>query len=177
MSLITSSKPPRLRVLAAVTVLGLSILAPASALENDGATSVSPSQGITSPGHQIQTSNSGKAWFDNGQPITANAWIQTIAKGGCGSFSTSAVMNVSPVWIKNTTSFYQIGLGSVTIKGVSLESSRAGGNTLVWTNNNGARGSYLSGTVCGGWGALYVGMDVAASAYYNGNFRIASTRI
>lgn len=54
MSLITSSKPPRLRVLAAATVLGLSILAPASALETDGATSVSPSQGITSPGHQIQ---------------------------------------------------------------------------------------------------------------------------
>lgn len=86
-------------------------------------------------------------------------------------------MNASPVWIKNTTSFYQIGLGSVSIRGVNIESSRSGNNTLVWTNDNGARGSYLSGTVCGGWGAIYVGMDVTASAFYYGNNRIASTHI
>lgn len=86
-------------------------------------------------------------------------------------------MNVSPQWIKNTTSFYQIGVGSLSIGSLNLESSRAGGNTLTWTNNNGAKGSYLHGSVCGGWGALYVGMDVSASAFYNGSSRVASTRI
>lgn len=158
---------PHISGVAAIAALSFGILAPAAALENQDVAPTEVSQGATLASHEIQTSNSGTTRFDNGQPITANAWIQTISKGGCGSFSTSAVMNVSPVWIRNTTSFYQIGLGSVSIKGVSIESSRAGGNTLVWTNNNGAKGSYLSGTASGGWGALYVGMDVSASALYN----------
>lgn len=86
-------------------------------------------------------------------------------------------MNASPNWIRNNTSFYQIGIGSISIKNLSIESSRSGPNSLVWTNNNGARGSYLSGSVCGGWGAIYVGMDVSGTAFYNGTTRVASTKI
>lgn len=86
-------------------------------------------------------------------------------------------MAVSPKYITNRTDFYQIGLGSLSIKGVSIGSSRKDSNTLIWTNSNGARGSYLSGSVCGGWGAVYVGVDVQASAFYYGNLRVASAHI
>ncbi|MDP9905793.1 hypothetical protein J2S90_002764 [Arthrobacter bambusae] len=124
------------------------------------------------------TSASGTAYFDNGQPITANMWIQPVSNGGCGSFSSSAVMNVSPNWIRNTTSFYQYGVGSISIKGVNVSGSGTSNPaTLQWTNSNGARGSYLSGTVCMGWGAFYLGADVAATAYYYGNLRTASARV
>jgi len=123
------------------------------------------------------SNNVGYAYFDNGQRITANAWIQGFTWTACGNWQTSAVMAVSPNWIRNTTSFYQIGLGSLAIKGVSIESSRAGNNTLVWTNSNGSKGSYLSGSVCGGWGAVYVGEDVSAQAFYYGNLRTASAHI
>lgn len=124
------------------------------------------------------TSNSGTAYFDNGQPITANMWIQSVAKGGCGSFASSAVMNVSPNWIRNTTSFYQYGVGSISIKGVNISGSGTSNPaTIQWTNSNGARGSYLSGTVCMGWGSFYLGADVAATAYYYGNLRTASAHV
>lgn len=125
----------------------------------------------------MATSSSGSAYFDNGQRITANMWIQSFSWTGCGSFQSSAVMAVSPNYITNRTSFYQYGLGSLSIKGLSIESSRSGSNSIVWTNSNGARGSYLSGSVCGGWGAVYVGADVSASAYYYGNYRVASAHI
>lgn len=123
------------------------------------------------------TANSGSTSFGDGATLTANAWIQPFSWSGCGQFKTSAVMNRSPRWIRNKTSFYQIGLGSLSIKGISIESSRAGENTLVWTNSNGAKGSYLSGSVCGGWGAVYLGIDVTGIALYHGMTRIASTHI
>jgi len=124
------------------------------------------------------TSGSGTAYFDNGQPITANMWIQSVAEGGCGSFSSSAVMNVSPNWIRNTTSFYQYGVGSISIKGVNIsQSGTSNPNTLQWTNSNGATGSYLSGTVCMGWGSFYLGADVSATGYYYGYLRTASARV
>ena len=122
------------------------------------------------------TSDSGTARFDNGKVITANIWIQSFSWTGCGSFQSSAVMTVSPVWIRNITSFYQIGFGSVSVKGVSLDSDRQS-NSVTWTNSNGAKGSYISGSVCGGWGAVYVGADTSATAFYYGNVRTASARV
>lgn len=123
------------------------------------------------------TTDIGYAYFDNGQRITANAWIQSFTWTSCGNFQTSAVMAVSPNYITNQTSFYQIGLGSIGVKGVNIDSSRQNSSTLRWTNSNGAKGSYLSGSVCGGWGAIYVGEDVAAQAFYYGNLRTASAHI
>jgi len=123
------------------------------------------------------TSNSGTARFDNGQKITANMWIQSFSWTGCGNWQSSAVMQVSPVYIINTTSFYQIGFGSLSIKGVNIGQSRVNDTTLSWKNSNGAKGSYLSGSVCGGWGAIYVGADVSAAAYYYGNYRVASAHV
>lgn len=128
----------------------------------------------TAPAHATSSSGS-TSW--GGATLTANAWIQSFSWTGCGSFKTSAVITKTPKYITNRTSFYQIGLGSLSVKGLSIESSRAGANTLVWTNSNGSKGSYLAGTVCGGWGAVYVGMDVGAGALFNGNYRTASARI
>ncbi|GAB3190190.1 hypothetical protein [Nesterenkonia suensis] len=122
------------------------------------------------------TSDSGNAYFDNGERLTANMWIQPVAEGGCGSFQSSAVATTTTNWIRNNTDFYQYGIGSVTVKGVSIDNSRSGDSSLVWTNTN-ASGSYLSGTVCGGWGSVYVGADVTATAYHYGNVRVASARV
>ena len=121
-------------------------------------------------------SGSGIAKFDNGQVITANLWIQSFSTS-CGAWKSSAVMKVSPRNITNQTAFYQNGFGTLSISGVSIESSRQNPNTLRWTNDKGQKGSYLSGSVCGGWGAVYVGADVQASAFYFGNFRIASAHV
>lgn len=122
------------------------------------------------------TSDSGNAYFDNGERLTANMWIQPIAEGGCGSFQSSAVATTTTNWIRNSTDFYQYGIGSVSVAGVSLEGSRNGGSSLVWTNTN-ASGSYLSGTVCGGWASVYVGADVSATGYHYGNIRVANARV
>ncbi len=133
---------------------------------------------LASAGMVGATSDSGTTSFDNGNTITANAWIQSFSWTGCGDFSSSAVMNVPATSdITNQTSFYDIGLGSVSIKGVSIESSRESSNSLRWTNSAGVTGSYLSGTVCGGWASIYVGMDVSASSLHYGNFRIATAHI
>ena len=163
------------RVIAMAAVFS-ALLPGGAALADDDAPhdKTSPEQ---SKGASAETANSGSATFPDGTNLTANAWIQSYTWTGCGDFTSSAVMNASPEWIENTTSFYQIGFGSISIKGVSIESSRAGENTLVWTNDNGAKGSYLSGSVCGGWGGAYVGMDVTGKALYDGNVRIASTRL
>lgn len=123
------------------------------------------------------TSGSGTAYFDNGQPLTANMWIQSVAKGGCGSFQSSAVMNVSPNWIRNTTDFYQYGVGSISIKGVNLNAGTNDPSIIQWTNSNGARGSYLSGTACMGWASVYMGADVTATGFYYGNLRSAGAHV
>ena len=123
------------------------------------------------------TEDSNSAYFDNGQPITANIWIQPVAEGGCGSFQSSAVMNVSPTWIRNTTDFYQYGVGSISVKGVSLNAGTNDPSLLQWTNSNGAMGSYLSGTVCMGWASVYLGVDVSATGFYYGNLRTASAHV
>ena len=123
------------------------------------------------------TQDSSTVTFDNGETLTSNAWIQPWTWGVCGRFQTSATMTASPQWIRNTTSFYQIGLGSISIKGVNIEDSRQDSATLSWTNDNGAKGSYLSGTVCGGWGMVYLGMDATATAFYNGNLRVANAHV
>ncbi|WP_159698196.1 hypothetical protein [Arthrobacter sp. 18067] len=132
---------------------------------------------IAAAGGANAISSSGTAYFDNGQPITANMWIQSLTAGTCGSFSSSAVMNVSPNYITNNTKFYQIGVGGISVSGVSA--SQVGGDpaNLTWTNSNGARGSYMSGNVCGGWGMLYLGADVSASAFYYGNYRVATAHV
>jgi hypothetical protein len=123
------------------------------------------------------TSDTNTAYFDNGQPITANIWIQPVAEGGCGSFQSSAVMNVFPNWIRNTTDFYQYGVGSVSVKGVSLNAGTSDPSILQWTNSNGAMGSYLSGTVCMGWASVYLGADVSATGFYYGNLRTAAAHV
>lgn len=121
-------------------------------------------------------SDSESTRFDNGQTLTANIWIQSFTWTSCGSFQSSAVMTASPNWIKNHTAFYQIGLGSVSIKGASLDSDRSS-SSVTWTNSNGSRGSYISGKVCGGWGAFYVGADTTAQAYYYGNLRSTTAHV
>ena len=147
----------------------IGILAKAAALATVGVLAITPVAHATSDSDTVS--------YPNGIKLTANAWIQSFTWTSCGSFTSSAVIGAKPNYITNQTSFYDIGLGSVSLKGLSIESSRSGSSSLVWTNSNGSKGSYLSGTVCGGWGSVYVGMDVNAKAFYYGNLRIASAHI
>lgn len=168
----------RFAALAIATAMGFTAFLPSQvALANDEEPNdeVSSTQdtGDVSP----NTSNSGSATFPDGKTLTANAWIQSFTWTGCGNFATSAVMTASPQWIENSTDFYQIGLGSLTIKGVNIGSSHISDTSLRWKNTNGAKGSYLSGSVCGRWGATYVGMTMTGTAFYKGSTRIAQTRI
>ena len=121
-------------------------------------------------------SDSNSTRFDNGKTLTANIWIQSFTWTSCGSFQSSAVMDASPNWIRNHTAFYQIGFGSISLKGVTLDSDRSS-SSVTWTNSNGSRGSYISGKVCGGWGAVYVGADTTAQAFYYGNLRSTTAHV
>ena len=122
------------------------------------------------------TSGSDSNRYPNGAKITGNAWISTVAKGGCGKFQTSTVISKKPKWIDNETAFYQIGLGSISIKGATAGSTR-GNKSLYWKNTNGAKGAYLSGSVCGGWGAIYVGLDLHGGALQYGTYRNIHVRL
>jgi hypothetical protein len=70
-----------------------------------------------------------------------------------------------------------LGLGGLSVKGLNIGSSRQDSNTIKRTISTGAKGSYLSGSVCGGWGAVYVGSDVAGGAFSYGNYRVAGAHV
>ncbi len=117
--------------------------------------------------------------FSNGATLTANVWMQTWASGNCGEFQTSAVINGghNPVagndWVRNKTTFDPFGISpSVTAFGQSGDPV-----SFQWTNTNGSRGSYLSGTACTNWRTIGVVGSTTATAFYNGQTKavVAST--
>ncbi|MFC4498777.1 MULTISPECIES: hypothetical protein [Streptomyces] len=121
-------------------------------------------------------SGSASSSFSNGAKLTANIWIATWASGGCADFSSSAVVSGShaPVaghdWVKNVTKFDPWGVApSVTAFGQSGDPVSGS-----WTNNNGSRGSYLSGRLCTNWRTLGVTGSTTASAFYNGQTKIVT---
>ena len=124
------------------------------------------------------TAKPGVSYFDNrGHKVQAKAWIQNFSWSGCGNFQTTVEANVATTRVKNRTVFYEIGVGSISIKGLNIGSSRKGERILEWTNTNGAKGSYLSGNVCMGWGASYLGLDVYGTAVWKGVVRTPHARI
>jgi hypothetical protein len=150
----------------AVAALALGGMAPAVAappVEKDG--TVSPMA-------------SGSTWtgFSNGARLQAEVWIATWASGGCSDFATSAVIlnGHNPVawndWVKNTTKFDPWGVApSVTAFGQSGDPV-----STSWTNNNGSRGSYLSGNLCTNWRTVGVVGSTTATAFYNGQTKVVT---
>jgi hypothetical protein len=116
------------------------------------------------------------ATWSNGVKITANEYVASLADiNGCGAYSSSAVIGATPSWVKDTVAFHANGVGA-SVDGGSLSGSGADGSES-WTNSNGSRGSYLSGTVCINWLTWYLSMNTTASAFYYGSVRTATAAI
>lgn len=103
----------------------------------------------------------------NGGSITANAWIQSFASGGCGEFQTSADVNSSsvPKFTRIAWSFYALGISAgASYNGISASVSGSGSSPgSSWTNTN-SRHSSFRGRVCGTGLAFYVGYTATATA-------------
>lgn len=125
-------------------------------------------------------SGSASSTFSNGAKLISSIWVETFAdSGGCADFSSSAVVSGrhAPVaghdWVKNSTTFDPWGIApSVTAFGRS-------GNpvTGTWTNSNGSRGSFLSGTLCTSFWTLGVEAYITGTAFYNGQTKIVTASI
>lgn len=107
---------------------------------------------------------------------------------GCGKWNswTKLVKTTKKVKkVQTRANFKSWGFGSMTI-GVSGGSSGGSGsagatvaNTAAskqWTNTNGAKGAYITGTVCVDWSILYVGFQTEGNGFYNGTPRTSQTR-
>ena len=125
---------------------------------------------------QAVTKTSSPVYYGNGAALTASASLPRISDGaGCGAYSSYALITKTPNWIKNVTNFHANGIGA-SVSGGSLSGSGADAS-VSWTNSNGAKGSYLSGTVCANWLTWYLSMGVTGSAYHYGTVRTASVSI
>lgn len=134
--------------------------------------------GLTFAGSGAAEANSQSAHtsFPNGVTLTANAYVQSMANSDqCGRYSSSALITTSPNWIKNTTAFHANGIGA-SVSGASASGSGSD-FSASWQNSNGARGSYLSGTVCVNWLTWYLSMSTTGSAFYYGNVRTATASL
>lgn len=121
-------------------------------------------------------SKSAATTWSNKVKLTTNEYVQTMAsRNGCGSYSSSAVIGATPNWIKVATSFHANGVGASV--GVGSVSGSGANASLSWTNSNGARGAYLSGTVCINWLTWYLSMSTTGSAFYYGSVRTATVSL
>jgi len=117
------------------------------------------------------TSGTSSYGFTNGATLTSNIWLQTWANSsGCSDYSTSVVISggwnpaAGNDWVRNRTSFQAWGLGaSLDAFGQSAKEV-----SQEWTNNNGSRGTYMSGQMCENWLTAGVSGKTAGTAYYNG---------
>lgn len=110
--------------------------------------------------------------FSNGARIVANVYI---ASYGAKSrpYRTSAIIENGPAprsgtdWVRNTTSFSSWGISS------SLDAFGQSGSEVStsWTNNNGARGSYLAGNVIANTFTFRVTGTTTGFGYYYGMTR------
>ncbi|MFG2109425.1 hypothetical protein [Micromonospora chersina] len=137
-----------------------------------------PALAVEDPGADGPQKASGSNWsgFSNGARLYAEIWIATWASGGCADWTSSAFISggTNPVanrdWIKNTTKFDPWGISpSVTAFGQSGDPIQGS-----WTNNNGSRGSYMSGSLCTNWRTVGVTGYETATAYYNGQTKVVT---
>ncbi|WP_344012791.1 hypothetical protein [Nocardiopsis exhalans] len=113
--------------------------------------------------------------FGNGARLVANVYI---ASYGAKSrpYRTSAIIENGPAprsgtdWVRNTTTFSSWGISS------SLDAFGQSGSEVStsWTNNNGARGSYLSGNVIANAFTFQVTGTTTGFGYYYGMTRSAT---
>ena len=101
-----------------------------------------------------------------GATITANIWLPNTSGNGCFMYTSSATINKTPNWIKETVTFTAHGIAA-SVHGVGF-SGGSGAQTMSWQNSGGARGSYLSGEVCTSWTTYMLTASTAASSLIYG---------
>lgn len=107
---------------------------------------------------------------------------------GCGKWNSwTKIVNTTKAVKKVQTiaRFKAWGFGAMTV-GVSAGSDGGSGSagtsvssdtiSKQWTNTNGAKGAYITGTVCVDWSIIYVGFQTEGNGFYNGTPRNSQTR-
>ena len=140
------------------------------------ATALTVALAVSAAAPASAASKSATAKWSNGTKITTNEYVQSIASvNGCGSYSSSAVIGATPNWVKDVTSFHANGVGAHV--GIGSASGAGADSSISWTNSNGSRGAYLSGTVCVNWLTWYLSMSTTGSAFYYGSVRTATASL
>lgn len=126
---------------------------------------------VALPAASAHTGAERPAYFPNGVRIDASEWITSFTWSGCGSFTSSATIGATPQWIQDVVAFHANGIGA-SVYGLSMSGSGSDAS-LSWRNSNGARGAYLSGSVCMNWLTWYLSMTSSGTALYDGTTRTA----
>jgi hypothetical protein len=107
---------------------------------------------------------------------------------GCGKWNswTKLVNTTKKVKSVQTIARFKawgFGLMTVGVSGGTSGGSGSAGTTVSsdtitrqWTNTNGAKGAYITGTVCVDWAIIYVGFQSEGNGFYNGTPRNTQTR-
>jgi hypothetical protein len=109
--------------------------------------------------------------------LTTKGWLDTFASGGCSDWTSSATVTGGSApragkdWVKTYIKFDGWGIGN------NLTSLGETGDAVdhTWTNENGARGAYMSGNLCTGWNTLGVDIGTNGSTFYYGVTHSVST--
>jgi len=107
--------------------------------------------------------------FSNLAGVQSGATVSNYTGSGyCMGYSSWVrVYWGTPSWVKNVTTITAHGLGA-TIGGANV-SGQNNALQYSWTNNNGATGSYLSGSACANWWTLFITTSVSGSAFVAGS--------
>jgi len=134
--------------------------------------------GIAAPA-AANSAYSSKVYYSGSVYLWSYAYIDSVSDSrGCGSYNSwTKIANTTKTvsWIRDEARFKSYGFGTLTISSsvsATISSSEA---VLRWTNSNGAKGSYISGTVCGDFLIVYIGMQSTGAAFYDGTTRTSAT--
>lgn len=108
-----------------------------------------------------------------GQTLTVGTAIARYAdKDHCGPWRSRTVLTAKPSWVQNTTAWDYYGLGSISL---SVGGGQSAGLRIGdkwgehrWRNENGAKGVYTYGDVCGKLGMIYIGQASHGTAWREG---------
>ena len=137
---------------------------------------------VTAAPASASAAYSSKQYFSgsSGAYLWSYAYITSEAdKSGCGDYNSWSKIG-SPVAkktksIKTIASFTEVGLGSLSVSSNVSGEIKGTNVQLVWTNTNGATGSYISGGICMSKLSIRVNMQSLGSALYNGTPKTSQT--
>jgi hypothetical protein len=134
--------------------------------------------GVAAPA-AANSAYSTKVYYSGSTYIWSYAYIDSVSDShGCGAYNSwTKIVNTTKnvTWIRDDAHFKSYGFGSLTISSSVSGTITGSEATLHWTNSNGAKGSYISGTVCGDFLIIYIGFETTGAAFYDGTVRTSAT--